>query len=82
MANQVVVPFPGSQFRSNVEKAFSTEAWDFAGTSRRARLMSRLSTARGVVRAVFETLSYLGEARVRPPIRSLPPARSTKAAPG
>lgn len=79
MANQVVVPFPGSRFNSSREKAFSTGGWGFAESSRRSRLMSRLSTARGVVRAVMETLSYLGEPRVRPPQRpALPAARSTK----
>ena len=79
MASQVVVPFPNSRFRSNPEKTLSGDDWGFSGRSRRSRLMSRLSTARGVVRAVIETLSYLGDARVYPPVHpALPPARGTK----
>jgi len=78
MANQVVIPFPGSRFRSDRDKAFGASDWGFPGPSLRSRWMSRLSTARGVVRAVVETLSYLGEARVQPPTRpALPPAKSS-----
>jgi hypothetical protein len=79
MANQVVVPFPGSRLTSDRDKALWASDWGFPGPSRRSRWMSRLSTARGVVRAVVETLSYLGEARVQPPSRpALPPARSSE----
>jgi hypothetical protein len=47
--------------------------------SERAGLWSRLSTAREVVRGVVETLSYLRDARVRPPTPpALPPARGAK----
>jgi hypothetical protein len=46
--------------------------------SERARIWARLSTARDVVRGVVETLSYLREARVRPPAPALPPARHVK----
>jgi hypothetical protein len=46
--------------------------------SERARLWARLSTARDVVRGVVETLSYLREARVRPPMPALPPAGQAK----
>ena len=56
MANQVVVPFPGL----HDARAASRE-------TRRSRIFARLSTARDVVMALVETLSYLGEARVRPP---------------
>ena len=55
MANQVVVPFVASATRA------MARTW----------VLSRLSVAKGVARAVIETMSYLGEARVRPP---LPPA--------
>ena len=95
MANEVVIPFPGSRFQPTPEAVVSSpagaaaehpEGWDFAASSHgwraashRSRLRSRIVTARQVVRAVIETLSYLGEARVRPPAApALPAARSTK----
>jgi hypothetical protein len=40
--------------------------------------VARFSTARAVVRAVVETLSYLNEARVNPPLAALPQAKKTK----
>jgi hypothetical protein len=41
-------------------------------------ILSRLSKARDLVRAVLDTLSYLGEARVHPPLPSLPAAKDSK----
>jgi hypothetical protein len=63
MSNQVVIPFPQRRNRE-VPSSHRSEP------SRRVKILSRLSTARDVVRAVFETLSYMGEARVRPPLVS------------
>jgi hypothetical protein len=75
MANQVVIPFPGSRFQTG-EPVLPSRDW--RSVSPRS-LHSRLVTARKVVRAVIETLSYLAEARVHPPARpALPAARSTK----
>jgi hypothetical protein len=75
MANQVVIPFPGSRFQT-AEPVLSSRDWRSASPR---SLHSRLVTARKVVRAVIETLSYLAEARVHPPARpALPAARSTK----
>jgi hypothetical protein len=76
MANQVVVPFPGTRFQPTAQQALSSNEW--RPVEKRSRWRSRLSTARAVVRAVVETLSYVGEARVRPPLPALPPARSAK----
>jgi hypothetical protein len=60
MSNQVVIPFPQRPRRE-------TSPISPVGP-RRAKLLSRLSTARGVVRAVIDTLSYMGDARVKPPL--------------
>jgi hypothetical protein len=62
MSNQVVIPFP-QRSRQELPSVPST-----ARELRRAKILSRLSTARDVVRAVIDTLSYMGEARVRPPL--------------
>ena len=83
MASDVVVPFPRSRARRNFQKRgfdmSSPMAWGPPPASERTRLWSRLSTARDVVRGVVETLSYLRDARVRPPAPpALPPARSAK----
>ena len=76
MANQVVVPFPVTRPKPAVD-FMPSGAWRRPGELAGARFLARLSTARKVVRAVVETLSYLGEARVRPPLPALP-ARSAK----
>jgi len=84
MASQVVVPFPGSEHKSIPDSGFSRDGWRPApgGLDRRslrARVYARLSTAKQVARAVLETMSYLAEARVRPPLPpALPPARTAK----
>ncbi len=87
MANQVVIPFPGSRFSRAEERGrASNDGRSVDRLSRgttpldrvlreRSRWLSRLSTAREVVRAVVETLSYLNEARVRPPLPALPAPR-------
>jgi hypothetical protein len=43
-----------------------------------SRILCRLSKARALVRAVLETLSYLGEARVHPPLPALPAVKNPK----
>jgi len=79
MANQVVVPFPGPRPQAGARSSFPSGEWRSAGPSRGARWLSRIATARDVVRAVIETMSYLGEARVRPPEPpALPPRRVAK----
>ena len=75
MANQVVVPFPSPRPQAGARSGFPSGEWPSGGHSRGARWLSRIATARDVVRAVIETLSYLGEARVRPPE---PPALPAK----
>jgi hypothetical protein len=73
MASDVVVPFPRSRSKRGTDMGPPLGAW-IPPHSERARLWARLSTARDVVRGVVETLSYLREARVRPPVPALPPA--------
>jgi hypothetical protein len=77
MASDVVVPFPRSRSKRGVNMGPPLGAW-IPPHSERGRLWSRLSTAREVVRGVVETLSYLREARVRPPVPALPPAGRAK----
>jgi hypothetical protein len=78
MANEVVVQFPRSRSKRASDMTPPFGAW-IPPRSERARLWARLSTARQVVRGVVETLSYLREARVRPPAPpALPPARHSK----
>jgi len=77
MASDVVVPFPRSRSRRGVDMGPALGAWT-PPHSERTRLWARLSTARDVVRGVVETLSYLREARVHPPVPALPPARHVK----
>ena len=78
MANEVVVPFPRLRSVHGTDRAPPSGAW-IPRHAERSRIWARLSTARGVVRGVVETLSYLREARVRPPApAALPPARSAK----
>ncbi len=78
MANQVVVPFPGPRYRR--PEPFSTRDWSLkTDEPPRSRWRTRLSTARQVVRAVVETLSYLAEPRVYPPAPpALPPRRDAR----
>ncbi len=80
MANQVVIPFPGVRPPVARAPSFSSSEWRPRGVpSRGSRWLSRIATARDVVRAVVETLSYLGEARVRPPEPpALPPRRAAR----
>jgi hypothetical protein len=76
MSNQVVVPFraPRSKKRLNVP---SWTRPDAAAAPARGWI-GRLATARDMVKAVVETLSYLGDARVRPPAPpALPPKRES-----
>jgi hypothetical protein len=76
--SDVVVPFPRSRSKRGSKQDRPVGAW-IPPNSERARLWSRISTAREVVRGVVETLSYLREARVFPPApAALPPARTTK----
>ena len=78
MASDVVVPFPRSRSKRGVNLDPPLGAW-IPPQSERARLWARISTAREVVRGVFETFSYIREARVRPPAPpALPPARDGK----
>jgi len=44
----------------------------------RAKIRTQLSTARGVLHAVFEMLSYVGDARVKRPLLSAPSLPHTK----
>jgi hypothetical protein len=75
MASDVVVPFPRSRSKRGADTGPPLGAW-IPPPSERARIWARFSTARDVVRGVVETLSYLREARVRPPVPpALPPAR-------
>jgi len=60
MSNQVVIPFP--QQHREAPRTLGSPAL------LRAKILSRLSTVRGVVKAVFETLSYMGDARVKRPL--------------
>lgn len=76
MATDVVVPFPRSRAKRGTSRTSPSNDWT-APPSERGRLWSRLSTAREVVRGVVETLSYLREARVSPPVL-LPPAPSDR----
>jgi hypothetical protein len=66
MAGQVVIPFPTSRAACSHSDERGKWTAPRAG-ERRAWVSGRLGTALGVVRAVFETLSYLSEPRVRPP---------------
>jgi hypothetical protein len=73
MSDQVVIPFRAPRgHRRHVASA--------GERSERGRRASgwvyRLATAREMVRAVVETLSYVGDARVRPPA-ALPPKRQS-----
>jgi len=69
MSSQVVIPFPQQR-----------EAPSTGGSPAplRAKILSRLSTARDVVKAVIETLSYMGDARVKRPLLSASSLRGTK----
>jgi hypothetical protein len=74
MSNQVVVPFRAP--RSHRRQASSSWSRSDSPAERPSRgWINRLATARDMVRAVVETLSYLGDARVRP---SSPPALPPK----
>ena len=77
MSNHVVVPFPAARSSRSANQA-TRVTWPFATSSQAVRLVATLSTVRGVVRAVVETFSYLGEARVRPPVRPALPPRSPR----
>jgi hypothetical protein len=78
MAGQVVIPFPIG--RAPRENSAHDDAWT-QGNERqpRAWVGGRFRTAVGVVRAVLETLSYLSEPRIRPPLPALPPAARGRA---
>jgi len=84
MANEVVVPFPRSRSkpRANLGPSLGPSfdgPWQTVPRSERTRFWARLSTAREIVRGVVETLSYMREARVRPPLPpALPPGRPPK----
>ncbi|HEY3595531.1 MAG TPA: hypothetical protein VGL13_16700, partial [Polyangiaceae bacterium] len=70
----VVVPFRSP--RSH--RRHSSGAWNRPqGESTARGWVNRLATARDMVKAVVETLSYLGDARVRPPLPALPPKRES-----
>jgi len=72
MSNQVVVPFRAPSGR----RPWVAPSSRRAETERSGRKWSyRLATAREMVRALVDTLSYLGDARVRPP--ALPPKRTS-----
>jgi hypothetical protein len=71
MSNQVI-PFPQRVVREVPKRETSAEP------QLRAKLVSRLTTARGVVRAVIDTLSYLGDARVKPPLAPVTSLRAAK----
>jgi hypothetical protein len=66
MSNQVVIPFPHRR-PSEVPIIAPSPA-----RPRRAKMLTRLSTARGILTAVIETLSYMGDARVKRPLLSAP----------
>jgi|RhiMethySRZTD1v2_1073278.scaffolds.fasta_scaffold4098463_1 hypothetical protein len=74
MSNQVVIPFPQLRNRPVVPggEARAPEA------PYRAKILSRLATARDVVKAVIETLKYVGDARVRPPLPPVTPLPNAK----
>ncbi|HEX9297846.1 MAG TPA: hypothetical protein VF881_18525 [Polyangiaceae bacterium] len=78
MANQVVVPFSASRTKRGAKHELAADVWRRPARSERSTPMSRLSMAREMVRALFETLSYLREPRVRPPLPALPPARGIR----
>jgi hypothetical protein len=71
MSNQII-PFPQRAVREAPKTVASVEPL------LRAKLVSRLTTARGVVRAVIDTLSYLGDARVKPPLSPVASLRAAK----
>jgi hypothetical protein len=74
MSNQVVVPFRVS--RTKRQPARSSRSRSEAPPRSERRWGLRLATARDVVRALVDTISYLGDARVRPPVPpALPPKR-------
>jgi hypothetical protein len=68
MSNQVVIPFHQQPYRGAPSPVHPL----------RAKIHSRLSTARDVVRGVIETLSYMGDARVKRPFVSVPSLPGTK----
>jgi hypothetical protein len=78
MAGQVVIPFPAG--RAGQGRGFGGQEPAIARYrgEPRAWVTGRLRTAIGVVRAVFETLSYLSEPRVHPPLPALPPLGRTQ----
>jgi len=71
MSNQVIIPFP----QRRLEVPRSTRS---VGPRRRAKILSRLSTARSFAKAVIEMLSYMGDARVKAPIIPAPSLPAAK----
>jgi hypothetical protein len=50
--------------------------WEEVMAKKSLRITSRVSKVRSIVRALLDTLSYLGEARVHPPLPALPAAKN------
>ncbi len=72
MPNQVVVPFSPRPHRERVRLS------RLVTQPRRAKIRAQLSTARGVLQAVIEMLSYAGDARVKRPLLAAPSLPHTK----
>jgi hypothetical protein len=56
----------------------SVFGWEEVMAKRVSRISSRISKARAIVRALLETLSYVGEARVHPPLPALPAPKNAR----